>query len=144
MRYLIYLSLIFSTSLYAGSIHKWVDEDGNVYYGDSPPVSVTTKQVRVIGAPSDPGKALPRLGTNEEEADSGSASNAGADDPDPSTLPEDQAKIACEDAKKDLKVIKSSNRVKLKSADGSTRYMTTEEIEERRKRAEGDIENFCN
>lgn len=142
MRYLICLSFIFSASLSAGTIHKWIDEDGNVHYGDSPPVSVTTKPVRVIGAPSDPGKALPRLGTSDE-SDSSSDSNSAADEPDPSTLPEDQAKVACDLAKKDLKAIKSSNRVRLKSADGSTRYLTTEEIAERRKNTEEDIENFC-
>ncbi len=142
MRYMICLSLIFSASLNAGSIHKWVDEDGNVHYGDSPPVSVTTKQVRVTDAPSDPGKALPRLGT-DEDSDSSSVSNSAADEPDPSTLPEDQAKIACDEAKKDLKTIKSSNRIKLKSADGSVRYLTTEEITERRENAEEEIEKFC-
>ena len=96
----------------------------------------------MIGAPSDPGKALPRLGTSDE-SDSSSDSNSTADEPDPSTLPEDQAKVACDLANKDLKAIKSSNRVRLKSADGSTRYLTTEEIAERRKNAEEDIENFC-
>ncbi len=140
MRYLICLSFIFSASLSAGTIHKWVDEDGNVHYGDSPPVSVTTKPVRVIGAPSDPGKALPRLGTS---GDSGSASDSTTDEPDPSTVPEDQAKIACDEARKDFKALKSSSRVRLKSADGTTRYLTTEEIDERRKSSEEDIEKFC-
>jgi len=131
MRYLIYLSFIVSISLNAGGIHKWVDEDGNVYYGDAPPVTVQSKEVRVIGAPSDPGKALPRLGTGNESApESDSASNSTADKSDPSTVPEDQAKIACDLAKKDLKVIKRSNRIKLQSADGSSRFMTTEEIAE--------------
>ena len=137
MRYFIYLSLIFSASLHAGSIHKWIDEDGNVHYGDSPPISTTTKQVKVIGAPSDPGKALPRLGTGAEEA-----TDTAPDQPE-SSASEDPAQIACTEAKKDLKVIKSSNRVKLKSADGSTRYMTQEEIAERRKNAEEDVKKYC-
>ena len=142
MRYLICLSFIFSASLSAGTIHKWVDEDGNVHYGDSPPVSVTTNPVRVIGAPSDPGKALPRLGTGGEP-ESDSTSNSAEDEPDPSTVPEDQAKVACDEANKDLKAINSSKRIRLKSADGSTRYLTTEEIAERRKIAEEDVKNFC-
>ena len=36
MRYLIYLLLMVSTSLSAGSIHKWVDENGQVHYGEKP------------------------------------------------------------------------------------------------------------
>ena len=130
MRYIIYLSLICSTSLFAGSIQKWVDDEGNVHYGDAPPVSAKTKEIRVLGAPSDPGRALPRLST--------------AGKSDASKVPQDQAKSACEAARQDLKVISSSSRIKLKAADGSTRYMSTEEIEERRKASEEEVENFCN
>ena len=138
MRYLIYLTLLFSTSLFAGSIQKWVDEEGNVHYGDAPPISAKTKEIRVIGAPSDPGRALPRLST-----DGGDATASGEGDADSSQVPEDQAKAACENAQNDLKVIQSNIRIKLKSADGTTRYMTTEEIEERRISSEEDVKKFC-
>lgn len=140
MRYSIFLILAASMSLNAGSIHKWTDEDGNIHYGDSPPVSAKTEGVRVLSAPSNPGKALPRLGTSSSSNTSTGGSNtpAGADQ-----VPEDQAKIACEKAQEDLKVIDSSSRIKLKSADGSTRYMTGEEIEERKTQSEADIERFC-
>ncbi len=139
MRYFIYLILLTSTSIHAGSIQKWVDEEGNVYYGDSPPASVNTQEVRVVGAPSSPGKALPRLNTSDsEETTTGDTTEPGPED-----VPNDQAKIACDIAQEDLKVIKRSKRVKLKAADGTTRYMTTEEIEERRKKAEENVKNFC-
>ena len=35
MRYFIYLTLLASTSLTAGSIHKWTDADGNVIGGSN-------------------------------------------------------------------------------------------------------------
>ena len=57
MRYLTYLVLVVSTSLNAGTIHKWVDENGNVHYGDAPPVKTKTENVRVQAAPSNPGKS---------------------------------------------------------------------------------------
>jgi len=139
MRYIIYLSLIFSTTVFAGSIQKWVDDDGNIHYGDAPPISAKTKPVRVLGAPSNPGKALPRL-----SADGKVKSSASGTKDDGSKVPEDQATAACNAAKQDLKVITSSSRIKLKSADGSTRYMSTEEIEERRKTSEEDVEKYCN
>ena len=137
MRYIIYLSLIFSTSLFAGSIQKWVDDDGNVHYGDAPPVSAKTKEVKVLGAPSDPGRALPRLSAD------GDVKSTSSDGPS-NKVPKDQAKASCDAAKQDLKVINSSSRIKLKSADGTTRYMSTEEIEERRKTSEEDVEKYCN
>jgi hypothetical protein len=135
MRYLIYLTLLASTSLSAGSIHKWTDADGNVFYGDAPPISASTEDVWVQSAPSNPGKALPRLSS------SGSESSAAAGDD--NTVPADQAKVACDNAHKDLEIIQSSDRVKLKLADGSTRYLTSEEIDERRTQAESEIERFC-
>ncbi len=137
MRYSIFLILVASMSLNAGSIHKWTDEDGNVHYGDSPPVSAKTEGVRVLSAPSNPGRALPRLGTSTS---SGGGSNAPASN---NQIPEDQAKIACDKAQEDLQIISNSNRIKLKSADGSTRYMTSEEIEERKIQSEADVERFC-
>jgi len=132
MRYLIYLTLLASTSLNAGSIHKWTDADGNVFYGDAPPISAKTEDVWVQSAPSNPGKALPRLSTQDND----SATN---DD----TVPADQAKAACDNATQDLEIIESSSRVKLKLADGSTRYLTSEEIDERRAQAESEIQRFC-
>ncbi len=140
MRYSVFLILLASMSLNAGSIHKWVDEEGNVHYGDSPPVSAKTEGVRVQGAPSNPGKALPRLGSPDTSSADGSSTDAAASG---DQVPEDQAKLACDAAREDLRVIGSSSRIKLKSADGSTRYMTSEEIEERKTQAEADIERFC-
>jgi len=141
MRYLIYLTLLASTSLNAGSIHKWTDADGNVFYGDAPPISTKTENVWVQSAPSNPGKALPRLSSPDSEAASDSENSATASNND--GVPADQAKAICDNAQQDMEVIMSSNRIKLKLADGSTRYLSTEEIDERRTQAEADIDRFC-
>ena len=141
MRYLIYLTLLASTSLTAGSIHKWTDADGNVFYGDAPPISAKTEGVWVQSAPSNPGKALPRLSTQGNEADT--AGESAATTSNGNAVPADQAKVACDNANKDLEIIQSSSRVKLKLADGSTRYLTSEEIDERRAQAESEIQRFC-
>jgi homogentisate 1,2-dioxygenase len=139
MRYLIYLILTVSTSLSAGTIHNWVDENGNVNYGDAPPNSAKSENVRVQSAPSNPGKALPRLGTS----DNGAATNK-----DVATKQkqenEQQASIVCENARQDLQIITNSGRVRLKQADGSTRFLSADEIAERRAAAEADVDRYCN
>jgi hypothetical protein len=140
MRYLIYLMFLASMTLNAGTIHKWVDEEGNVHYGDAPPIAAKTEGVWVQSAPSNPGKALPRLSDPKSSENTESGTTAAAEN---GNVPEDQARIACEKAQEDLQVISRSNRIKLRSADGSTRYMTTEEIEERRTQSEADVERFC-
>ena len=138
MRYLIFLTLLLSTSLSAGTIQKWVDEEGNVHYGDSPPISAKTESVHVQPATSNPGKALPRLGDSSGDSDKSTTTAANGDE-----VPNDQAEIACNQAQEDLRVINNSSRIKLKAADGSTRYLTTEEIAERKEQAEADIKSFC-
>jgi hypothetical protein len=140
MRYLIYLTLLASTSLTAGSIQKWTDENGNVFYGDTPPVSTKTEGVRVQSAPSNPGKALPRLSTQDDSESAGTDSPASDGD---QNLTVAQSKVACDNAQQDLEVIQTSSRVKLQLVDGTTRYLTPEEIDQRKAKAEADIKNFC-
>lgn len=138
MRFIvIYLSLIFSASLYAGSIQKWIDEEGNVHYGDTPPIDANTSDVRVTGLPSNPGRALPRLSGNDGD-DKSSSNNANT-----SGEAQDAAKLTCDRAKKDLEVLNGNVPIRLKGADGSESYMTAEQIEARRKSTEVDIKNFC-
>lgn len=132
--FVIFLSLTFSASLYAGSIQKWTDEEGNVHYGDTPPIDANATDVRVTGAPSNPGKALPRLSGNDgDQASSGQNADASGD----------PAKLTCERAKKDLEVLNGNVPIRLKGADGSESYMTPEQIDARRKSTEIDIKNFC-
>jgi hypothetical protein len=143
MRYLIYLLIMVSASLSAGEILKWTDDDGNIYYGDSPPIEANAEPVKVIGAPSNPGKALPRLSDGTGSGSSGSGSDQRASNQQSGNTPADQAKIACEYARSDLKVIGSSTRIRLKAVDGSVRYMSAEEIDARKQSAEEDIAQFC-
>ena len=141
MRHLIFLTLFISGPLFAGTIQKWIDEEGNVHYGDAPPVSAKTESVRVQSAPSNPGKALPRLGSQEKPKEVGNAATTAATGA--ADVPKDQARIACDQAQEDLATINRSSRIKLKAADGSERYLTTEEISERKTQAEADIKQFC-
>jgi hypothetical protein len=138
MRYLIYLILTVTTSLSAGTIHKWVDENGNVYYGDAPPISAKSENVRVQSAPSNPGKALPRLSTSDKDSkDTELTKKQKQED-------ETQASIVCENAREDLQVISNSSRIRLKQPDGSTRFLSADEIAERKAAAEADIDRYCN
>jgi hypothetical protein len=131
MRYMFLLLLLFSASAFAGSIHKWVDENGNTHYGDSPPVQAATQSVKVTGTPSDTGKALPRLAKPDGESSSSADVSA------------DQAKILCEQSKADLHIIKNSSRIKITQADGIDRFLTTEEVKQRSDKASNDVEKYC-
>ena len=139
MRYLKYpmlvLILAVSTSLGAGAIHKWVDDKGNVHYGDAPPAKTTSKNVHVQSAPSNPGKALPRL-----SSPGGSDQAAGAEQ----EVSEEQASQICASARADLDIINTSNRIQLQTADGSIQYLTDSEVAERRVSSQAEVDRFCN
>jgi len=134
MRYLIYLVLVVSTSLNAGTIHKWVDENGNVHYGDAPPAKTKSENVRVQSAPSNPGKPLPRLGTPDSDKEAGQ--------PDQQVSSE-QAERYCNEARSDLNIINNSSRIRVKQADGSERYLSDVEIAQRKSQSEATVDEFC-
>lgn len=53
-------------------VYKWVDENGNVFFSDSPPPKQKTEEVRIQGAPTPSpqraGSATPAEPDSEEEA----------------------------------------------------------------------------
>jgi len=133
MRYLTFLVLLVSTSLNAGAILKWVDENGNVHYGDAPPAKTKTENVHVLSAPSNPGKALPRLSAPDSTQQAAAQPEVSAE----------QASEICISARNDLKVITTSTRVKIKQADGTLRYLSEEEIAKRKADSEAEIARYC-
>jgi len=140
MRYLIYLILVVSTSLHAGAIHKWIDENDSVHYGDTPPLSTKTETIKGQPAPSNPGKSLPRLSTEQ------TSSAAGGDDDgdgDSETLSDEQARSICDKAQNELDIITSSDRIKLQQTDGGSRYLSDDEIAERRASAQSQVDLYC-
>lgn len=144
MKYISYSLTIFilfinTAQLQAADIKKWTDENGRVYYGDTPPLQVTTKTIKTNKRPSNIGKPLPRLSTATDKKRTRPSPSSAA----PESLDPKQAKEACEAAKKDIAVINKSRRIQLRSADGSLRYMTTDEIQQRRDRSTDEIDKFC-
>ena len=153
MKYLVCLFLLISSSVYANGIYTWVDEEGETHYGDAPPVSTTSEEVRVDVAPSNPGEPLPRLGTSDPESgpskpgtpDSGTADSTAPDSTPPdSEMTEEQAQAICKQAHHERKVLNNSKRrSKVRNADGSIRIMTTEERKTHRIQSDQDIEQYC-
>ena len=144
MRYSIYPMLVLiltiftslnSTSLNAGEIHKWVDDKGSTNYSDAPPAKTKSQNVRVQSAPSDPGKALPRL-NSPDSSDEATQSEQ--------KVSEEQSANICASAKADLDIINTSNRIQLLTADGSVRYLSEDEVAERKASSQAEVDRFCN
>jgi len=142
MKRLLIPALIFASSGYAAGIQKWVDDNGQVHYGDSPPAKTESESVRVSRPPSNPGKALPRFTGSQDNTTAAAESDASAPTTPAETSP-DVIQKQCEQAKKDLSTLNRTARVRLRMDDGTIRYMTDEEKEERKKLSEEDIQQFC-
>lgn len=139
MRQLLFpVLLLLCSNSSAEVIKKWVDDQGNVYYGDTPPYSVKTEEIRVSPKPSNPGRSLPRLNTDRD--------NTSASQSQPSSsraLPDDQARSICDDARKTMNTLNRSSRIRLQMSDGGSRFMSKEEIEQRRQQTQQDIDQYC-
>ena len=133
MKHLLIPILLISSTSFAAGIQKWVDEDGQVHYGDSPPAKAQTESVRVSRPPSNPGKPLPKFSPEAEKSSNDEQVK----------LPADEAQVICERAKNDLSVIDNNEIVRIRDQDGSERVMSKEEIEQRRERAQKDIDDYC-
>jgi hypothetical protein len=148
MKYLVCLLILISSSAYAGSIQKWVDDEGNTHYGDVPPPSVHTQEIRVDVVPSDTGKALPRLEASDPESStpaSGTPDSSSSDSaqPDPE-MSDDQAEAICKQAHQEIKYLNNArHRSRVRNPDGTSRHITTEERKARREQSKQDIEDYC-
>ena len=137
MRYLLLLTVLFSATLHATSIQKWVDDEGNVHYGDAPPTNTVSESVRVQRAPSNPGRALPRLNTTPSADESENAEEAA------NAEQKEQMQLNCELARKNMSTLTGGGRIKVNQGEGESRYLNDEEIAERTLQTEKDIEFYC-
>jgi hypothetical protein len=140
------IALIFATSSsYAGSIQKWVDENGSVHYGDSPPASIKAQKINVSRPPSNPGKPLPRLGNlnKDKEKENGTASEDPAKPQQTAQASDEEKAKACKTARNNLDIIVRSDNVRLRLPDGSERELSDKEMDERRARYEQEIKRYC-
>ncbi len=143
MKYLVCLFILISSSTYAQGIYKWTDEYGKIHYGDSPPASVTPQEVTVDKAPSNPGKALPRLKIDDSESSATSSDSPVSAESEPE-VSDEQAKDICRQAHRDLsKLNRSRNKARVRKPDGTSRQMTTEERKASRAKANQNIKDYC-
>jgi hypothetical protein len=145
MKYLVCLILVITSSAYANGIYKWIDEDGNVHYGDAPPASVATEEVTVDVAPSVPGKPLPRLETSDPGSSTTSSESPANDEPEPEPeVSDEQAENICSQAHRNLtKLNKSRRKARVRNPDGTTRQMNNEERKASREQANQNVKDYC-
>ena len=138
-RFLIPVLFIIGNS-YAAGIQKWVDEKGNIHYGDRPPVKAKTQTINVTHPPTNPGKPLPRLSNGNKDKEE-STNETQQNTQKPRTNKKNQE--LCEKYKANYNIISTSDVIRAKEKDGSERFLSDKEVDERRKKLEQNIKLYC-
>lgn len=100
MSFLLLLCLIFVfTDSTAAEVYRWVDENGQVHYGQRPPPGVSSNEIRLAPAPAAEIEPVPEITPLPD------VTPAAAKDNTPS--PEQQRALACTQAKQQLQYVES-------------------------------------
>lgn len=143
--------LIFNSSTSLAGIYKWVDEEGNVHYGQQRPANSPSEKMQVQQhAPRDvssynrPGSKQ----TSEQTDKTGDTEEKPDETTEPEKKPETAAEkkrrlAACAQARKGLTTMESIGRVRSKDKDGNTAYLSQKQKEAKMKQSRDLISKHC-
>jgi len=127
------------------SVYKWTDEDGVPHFGDRQPTgkqaeSISIRTGRPSGSdasgPMSPQQRVQQM--NEQQAENAQSRQLSAVE----EARQKQRAANCETARNNLSLIRSGSRIKMEE-NGEERYLTPEEIAEKRAQFEEIAENNC-
>lgn len=118
--------------------YKWLDEGGNVTYGDHPPMGVEAQEIRISTGTSsnndDNAAESPAA-----DSKSGNATIAAAN----SGVSPEKAKELCEQAKNNLEVLENSALIRQTDENGEVRILGDEEKKEQIDTAKTIKQQYC-
>ncbi len=119
----------FSLLSVAEDYYRWVGEDGVTHYGSKPPSGVEAVKVKTFGGSSTPASSTDTdtAATEEEAVDE---ANLPPEEVERRRKVAEKQKEVCEAEKKRLEVLNRPGRIRMKQPDGTTRYLTQDEIQQ--------------
>jgi hypothetical protein len=128
----------------AGAVYKWVDEDGNVHYSQTPPNDRPATEIELPES-SASDAALKRLEHDQKRAEQMREQRLkAAEEQLAAKKEEEDRKKKCAWARGNLTELQTSNRIYQTDASGARSRVPEEQRQERIKRAQEQIEEFCN
>ena len=117
----------------SASVYKWTDENGVTHFGDRQPVGSKAEQVNVRSGTSS--AASDNRPTPQEQLENVEERQAAAEEQRKETAAEEarrkQREANCATARSNLEIIASNARIRVEE-DGEQRYLSPEEIAEKR------------
>ena len=127
-----------NTAFAQGAVYRWTGDDGVVHYGATPPMGVEAELVKTHNT----GSSSPNTtATTPDTAEPGQEAEAK-----PELSPEMAARKAamCKEEQDRLATLKKPGRIRMAQADGSTKYLSIEEIANEISVSEKVISDACN
>lgn len=135
------MALLLAAAGVSAQHYKWVDRNGRVQYGDTPPPGASAQPLRVPARPAAPAAAqapeAPAAGKRREEAEKGQQKQAKA---------EQEAKTRkdnCERAQASARVLESGRRLTRTDANGERSFLDEEEIAKETARVRQMVQEWC-
>ena len=142
------LTLAVSGIAVAGDIYKWVDEDGNVHYGDKP-VSNGSERVAIESRPTDRARVQSQYQAAAQARAENRDARAQADEEGRKAEEElraqaDERRQKCEASRATMQKFVTSRRIYTQDESGERVYMDDAQMQAARERVENDINEYCN
>jgi len=141
------LAVLGAAAVQATEIYKWVDEEGNVHFGDRPD-GEDVEQLKIESRPTDPARVQAESQAVLQGRARAAAAKAEAAAEQPTA--EQQREEAAEREKKctayktQLQSYVNNRRLYRMGNDGEREYLSDEEINQTRELAAKRVEEFCN
>lgn len=133
----------------AAEVYKWVDESGRVVFSQTPPANrpADTLEVKPVMPPAPPAEATkpetPPAALEKDAAKDEKKDEKAETPPEVAAFPREEAEKQCQEAQRNLELLKGDSLLMTKDDNGDYRPLTTEErnkrVEEEQKRAK----QFC-
>ena len=139
-------ALVTGAAAYAGDIYKWVDEDGNVHYGDVP-VGKNPERMAIQSRPTNElylasqADALVASREHRRERRAAAAEKAA----EKAEADAEAAELArqCEMAREQMQKYETSRRLYLEDENGERTWLDEDEKQAEKKRLAGQIDEHC-
>ncbi len=137
----------------ASDIYRYVDEDGNVHYGDRPTGDPTEQRMAIVSRPTDNSVVQARYNTRYADPESsGETTDPTTIEPAGNSEPLTRAERAkarqdrankCQKYRDQLETLMTSRRLFREDADGERSYLEEDEIQEARDKAQELVVENC-
>ena len=129
-----------ATSSYA-EVYKWTDKHGNTHYSDIKPNKVTSEKLNIKTNNLNQTRKSPQSSAQDLDQAKAKELQEKAEKLQSQTQ-KDAIKTYCQAVRDNLKTLQENSRVKI-NENGASRYMTPEEIENKKQEYQQQINNQC-